>query len=499
MMQSIPAAREPQRLLVRSARPRRLGSLFIPLRRNYLLVMPMMLFSAAILCWATGTDFSMIASALVLAGVSLYLMYDLLGRRAPLRVSTVLAITLGLAYGLGTVNTWFTLPRGDLTLGDFLHEDTADLAHGMASILTSIALLIGIGELLETPIFGEDFELKFNNRSVVFLTFGALVLASSFARGSTGFMGAAVQEGSELGRLGYLASLSEWLSGSLLALSICVTLNIKSRFLRIYTRVLSILLFIMVFPLGRRVMIFAVVLSLVGLRLGRYKIPYSPFKKIILLGVLAGAVYFASIGFFYLRVAGYGMVKPTIVERLQAATQLFKDKDYADIKGEFSKNVQTRTFVLSFIGELQGYTHGAPAAYGDDIAGQFQLAIPSLLFPQKNTFFTEEDMANQLFGSHYIDEPNSIFSAGSIDFGLWGILLYPLIAVLLIRTFFELLSAALPVFASSFVILSSFSVILEPETAADAYFLVIRNGIIFGSVVWAVMSLPEFRVKNVGL
>lgn len=499
MIQSISLEQDRRRTLVRYAKPRRLGSLFIPLRRSYLLVMPLLLFAPAIFCWATGTDFAMITGALMLTGVSLYLLFDLLGRRAPLRVSIVLAITLGLAYGLGTANTYFTLPRGDVSLGEFLQISPTDLAHAMASTLAAIALLIGVGELLEKPLFGEEFELRFNNRSIVFLTLGTLVLLASFVHGSTGFMGGATGEGVDFGHIGVLASLAQWLSGSLLALSVCVALNVRTRFTRLYARVLIMLLFLMIFPLGRRVMIYAIVLALIGLRLGKYKIPYSPLKKTVLLGLLAMVLYFATIGFFYLRIAGYGLLRPTLLQRVTAAIRLAKETSYADVKKEFAENVQRRTFILGFLGQLEGYTDVMPPAHGEDVVNQFKLALPSILYPSKNVFFTEEGLANELFGSEYLDEANSVLTAGAVDFGVAGILIYPLLFVLILRLFFEFLAGALPVFASCFVILASFSVILEPENVVTAYFVVIRDGILFGSVVWFIMSLPEFRIRNVGV
>ncbi len=500
MIQTIPAVAQRPRTLVRYARPRRLGSLFIPLRRSYLFIMPIILFAAAIFCWATGTDFAMITGAVVMAAVSLYLLFDLLGRRAPLRVSTVLAITLGLAYGLGTANTWFTLPRSDVTLGEFLHIDTVDLAHAMASVLTSAALLLALGELFEQPIFGEDFELQFNNRSIVFLTFGTLILGISFAHGSTGFMGgAASQDLSSYGRVGVLASIAAWLSGSLLALAVCVALNVKGRFVRNYARVLTVLNFIMVFPLGRRVLIYAIVLALLGLRLGRYKVPYSPLKKVVLLSILGGVVYMVTIGFFYLRLAGYSMIRPSLVQRVEAAFRLAREKSYSDIKQEFAENVQRRTFILGFLGQLEGYTDTMPAAHGTDLVSQFKLALPSVLYPSKDLFFSEENLANEIFGSNYIDEANSILTTGAVDFGLWGVLIYPLLAVLMIRVLFEFVGEAMPLFASCFVILASFSTLLEPELMVSSYFLIIRNSLFFGSVVWFIISLPEFRVRNVGL
>ena len=487
------------RVLLRSPKSRRLGSLFIPLRRTYLFVLPTILFAGALFCWALGSDLSVITGAVLLSGVTAYILFDLLGRRAPLRVSTVLAGTLGIAYGIGTANTWFTLPRGKEDLGDFFHINTVTLAHAIGCIQVAVALLLLLGELMETPIFGEDFELRFNNRSITFLTFGTIVLMASFAHGSTGFMGAAAGEGSDIGHLGYLASLSEWLTGSLFAMSFCVSLNVKSTFSRNYARILTVVLALMLFPLGRRSMLFSVVLALMALRLGRYRIPFSPFKKIVLLSLLGSIIYVASIGFYYLRVAGYGLVKPTLVQRVQAAIAFAKVKSFSEVKQLMSENVQTRTFVLGFLAQLEGYTEIMPGAHGEDIAKQFQLAIPSLLYSGKDLFFQEEHLANELFGSTYTDEANTILTTGAVDFGIWGMLLYPLLIAAMLRLFIEFVSESLPVFVSCFIILASFSTVLEPELAAVAYFLILRNGIMFGSIVWFLMSLPEFRIKNVGL
>ncbi len=482
--------------LVRLARPRRFGSLFLPLRRAYLLVMPSMLVLCALFCWATGTDLSLVTGAVVLAGVTTYLLFDLLGRRQPLRVSTVFAITFGLAYGLGTVNTWFTLPRGDEFLAEFLQLNTPQVSYAMASILVAEALLLSLGELYERPLFGEEFELRFNNRAVVFLTLGTLALAGGYASGIRGFMGSS---GDINGHVGVIASLSEWIAGPLLALAVCMALNVPQRFTRNYARILSVLIFAMIFPLGRRVMIFSIVLAILGLRLGRYKIPFSPLKKAVLLGLLASVLYFTTIGFFYLRIAGYRLVAPTLTQRISAGIELAKEKSYADVQKEFSENVQKRTFVLGFLSQLEDYAGTMETAHGQDFVKQFQLALPSLLYTEKDVFFTEEGLANQIFGARYTDEANSIFSAGAVDFGLPGVFLYPLLMVAFIRVILEVVAEAMPVFASCFIVLASFATILEPENTLTAYFVVIRNGIFFGSVVWFIMSLPEFRVKNVGL
>lgn len=496
MIETLTLVQDQGRLLVRSSRPRRLGSLFLPKRRGYVLVLPSILFAAALLCWAIPSDAAMMTSACVVGAVSVYLMFDLLGRRKPLRISTVLAMTLGLGYGIGTVNTWYTLPRGSESLGEFLHISTVELAYGIASIAVSLALLLCLGELFETPLFGEDFELTFNNRAVFFLSLATATIAGSFLHGNVGFQGA-TGEGDLSGHIGYIASLIEWLNGSTLALAVCVALNVRGRFLRLYGRALAVLLFLLLLPLGRREMIYGVVLALLGLRLGRYKIPFSPVKKAVLLCLLAGLVYIASIAFFYMRVAGYALINPTLGQRIGAAVKLYEEQGVGQIKQQFSENVERRTFILGFLAELEGYTSIMPGGHGRDLLAQIELAIPSVLYPQKDIFFSEERLADELFGANYIDESNSVLTAGATDFGVWGVFIYPLLIVFVLRVFLELVAESIPVFVTCFVVLACCATVLQPETAVTSYIIIFRNTLVFGSIAWFIVSFPEFRLRQV--
>lgn len=499
-MQTLAMTADRPRFLVWGARRRRLGSLTVPIRRGYVFTMPSILLGGAVFGWALGNDFAMLVDAILLAAVSAYLFFDLLGRRGPLRVTHLLAATLGLAYGLGTANTWFTLPRGDETLGVFLGLSPADLSHAMATVLASIAILLVYGEMFEVPVFGEEFHLNFNNRSLTFLTIGTLVVIASFASGSTGFMGgASTDSGANAGHVGVLASLTEWLSTPLLALAACLALNGTSRFGRNYARILTVVLFILTFPLGRRVLFYAIVLSIIGLRLGRYKIPFSPLKKAVYLSLIGGLVYAASIGFFYLRIGSSGVIKPSLIQRVEGAIALSHEKSYSEIKEQISANVENRTFILGFLSELEGYTDTMDSAHGRDLLSQLALAVPSVLDPGKDVFFSEEGLANDLFGSNFPDEANSVFTAGAVDFGVWGMLFYPLFFAVVMRFFMELVAETLPVFVSCFIVLATFTSLLEPEIAVTSYAIMIRDGLSFGLGVWFIHSLPEFRFRNVGL
>ncbi len=494
MMESLTLVRDQGRLLLQDARRRRLGSLFVPIRRSYLLVMPAILLAAGILGFAARSNFTMVFDAFVVSAVSIYLTYDLLGNAAPLRVSTVLSLTLGLGYGVGTLNTWYTLPRSGKTLGEFLNINTPDLAEAMACILIAIALMLIGGEALEKPIFGEEFRVNFGDRAIGIVTLGALFRMLTLATGSA--IGFTSQANIQQGHVGAVATISGDVEAPLLALAFCMAINARSRFKKWYLYVLTSGLFLFDFPNGRRAMIYSAILIIIAARLGRFRVSISPFKKIAAVAVIGGMLYFFTLAFYYFRVASYTLNQPTLSQRIDAVVTLVDNKQNSDVDQQFSTNVERRTFILGFLGELVGYTNSMPGGHGEDLVGQFKFALPSVLYPGKDVSFTEEGLADDLFGAHYGDQANSIFTAGVIDFGVLGLVLYPLLVVLIFRIFLEFTSEIMPAFPACFMVLLLLGTLLEPETTVTSYFISMREGILLGSGVWALSVLPRIQITS---
>lgn len=486
-----------ERLLFRSPEVRRLGSLFQPLRRSYLLFLPSFLIFCAVLTWLVVSDFTLLLISVAMTLVAAYVMFDILARRAPLRISHLLAMTLGLGYGLGTANTWLTLPRSGEALASFMGLDPGDVNIVMAAMAVSLALMLCLGEAMERPVFGEDFRLRFNNRSVMVLTLCTTLLIAAFAKGSVGFMGASVDAtGAAAGKVSILGALAVWLAGPLLAMSVCICLNSKQRWMRLYCTALTIVIVILIVPLGRRTLIYSVVLAFIGLRLGEYKVPWSPLKKVVSLGLLAIVVYFATIAFFYLRLAGYQSQTKGLGQRVAAAWEYYQTTDYSEVKNQFSQNVQKRTFIVGFLAKLRTDVGTMSTAHGQDFLSQAAVTVPSALNSNKNSFFNEEGLANELFGEHFTDEANSVLTAGMIDFGMLGLILYPLLFAFIFRKFTELMSKTFPNFVACFIALAVISSLLEPETTITGYFTGMRDSILFGLMIWFFVSLPEFRWKR---
>jgi hypothetical protein len=475
--------------------PRRLGSIFPRPRNLYMLYLPLMMLTVGLSCWLLEDDTMLIVGAMVLAGVSLYLFYDLTVRRATLRFTTVLVTTLGLGYGLGTANTWFTLPRSGQGLGVFLHKDPAQLTHTMGSILFSLSIVLSIGEMFEKPIFGEEFELQFPPQTAVFISVGCIVLVVAYATGALNFMGATIGEG---GSLGIFPAFAAWLIGTLFAITLVAALNAKTKGLKRYLSILTVGQFLLEIPIGRRSLIYTIVLAILALRLGRFRFNWSWPKRILVGTLLAGLLYVASVGFFYMRLAGFasGKTHLGIIERVTLAITYFESKDYSEVQKSFSQNVQVRTFILGFLSELEGYSTHFTLGYGRDLEGQFLEAVPSVLYPSKDRYFGEEGLANELFGTVYGDEGNSILTGGVIDFGLAGMVAYPLLIAFMLRAFVEFAGQTMPTFVATFMIFSAFAGLLHPEIGVTEYFIVIRNGLLFSTFVWFFIALPAFRLRK---
>ncbi len=134
-------------------------------------------------------------------------------------------------------------------------------------------------------------------------------------------------------------------------------------------------------------------------------------------------------------------------------------------------NVQKRTFVLGFFADvLEGSSRHTPAL-GQDLAGYTSDAIPRLLNPDKDLSFGEEGLADGLFGLTYTDAANSIITNGAVDFGLLGVIAYPLLIVVLIRVSIEVFARFLPALPLSIIVLGTIFTLLQTESGTSAYFL----------------------------
>jgi hypothetical protein len=476
-------------------RARPLGSRFGGQSLTYLFAMPLMLVLAGLVTWAVPSNDTFILGAALGGVAGLYILADVVFRGAPLRLSLLLAMALLIAYNLGTLNSFLTLPRGGLTLAEYFARDPASLARASGASMGAAALLLALGQLYERPVFGEEFRINFDGRSVVLICLSTVLVVGAYLTGQIGYMGVQVDEG---GRISPLTALIMWWFAPAFAYSVCATLNTVGS-TRLLVGACSLIQLLALIPVGRRNFAYAVLLAMMATRLGKFRSQLSLPKK-LLAGVLGVAlIVTASVGFLYLRVASWshkGFVP--ISTRIRMAMDLAHSRSPAEILQLMQANSATRTFYIGYFSDLLEASQRSTPMLGADLAYNLQMLVPSAISANKFgiSMYGEEQMADMKWGFSYTDEANSLLTAGAADFSIIGVLLYPLVAVWLLRTMLEWMQFVMPTYGATIIALAFVYQMLLTEQLPLGYLIQIRNSLIFMGLLYVISVMPKFRWRG---
>ncbi len=476
---------------------RLLGEDFAHPRAAYLTHIPAILVLTGLVTWLASDEIAMVLAAAVGGLVACFLLWDWLFREGPTRFSTILAMTLLLGYGLGAVNTWLTVPRGDLPLPAFLGLDEGVLARGMAAVLLTAAVLCFLGELYERPLFGREFRIPLDQRTYALIYAGTLAIIAGFFTNSLGYGGGTTVYGEQQG---IASALLSWIFSPLTALTAAVFLGSRRGVSKLLIGICTLILCVLLMTVGRRVIVYTAMEILFALRLTGYRLKGTIFRKILLVAALGVFVAVGVTVLMLLRLAATEStagINTPLAQRIQIAITWVEDGTAISRANEANQsNVQKRTFVLGFFSDvLEGSSQNAPAL-GRDFIGLASFAIPRVFNPDKNLTFGEENLVDEIFGLTYHDAANSILTNGATDFGLFGAILYPLFIVWLMRLSVELPARFLPPLPVSIIALGAVFMLLQTETTITAYFVTIRNEILFSIILLVFSRLPSIRLRS---
>ncbi|MBT9330416.1 hypothetical protein [Paracidobacterium acidisoli] len=495
-MSSMQIARPAYSMEARLQPPRALGEVFPPRRQRYILHLPLCLFLAAILSWIMPVEPMMVFACVVGSAISIYIAADWLLRRGPLRLSMAYTLALLFGYCLGTMNTWLTVPRGSFTLAELYNRDPAVLSRGVSSVLLAAGILLAVGELYEHPVFGEDFRITIDGEVYCFILVATMLIFAGFLtkRLTIGGISASVS-----GRVSPISELLLWLFFPLVAFAVSAFLATPRGLKKIVLGAISILLLLLLTTQTRRDQIYTGFLIVFAVRLSGYRVRGSLLKKTVLLFMLMFIVVMGTLSFELLRsIGGYGLVQEaSIGERLSEAGKMIEEGTALSTALDMTRrNVTKRTFVLTFYADLlEASTHNTPA-HGADLISQFEEALPHALFPEK-TFLVEELLANQQFGMNNNDQPNSLITAGALDFGLLGAVFYPLLLIYLLRRFVEIAGRFIPNrLAVLFIALNALFLSLQTEDGPLSLVIMMRDSIILTVVLILFSSLFASRFRS---
>jgi hypothetical protein len=475
---------------------RLLGEDYAAPRPVYFTHIPAILMLTGLGAWIASNELAMVLAATVASLVAGYLLWDWLVREGPTRFSTIYAMTILLGYGLGALNTWFTLPRGGLSLSAFMGADEGVLARGMAAVLLSASFLCFLGELYERPLFGREFRIPLDQRTYTLIYVGTLAIIAGYFAHALDFGGGT----SSGGQQSVASALLGWVFAPLVALTAGVFLATPKGLPKLFTGICTLVLCALVMTVGRRVVIYTAMEILFALRLTGYRLKGTAFKKILLFAGVAGFVVVGVTVVMLLKLAAnqsrLGMSTP-LIQRVQIALSWVEDGTALTRATEANRtNARTRTFVLGFLADIvEGSSRSTPAL-GRDFMWQTYLALPRVVATEKDSGIGEEALVDEIFGLTYRDAANSILTNGATDFGLLGVIVYPLFFVWLLRFSIDVLSRFLPPSAASLIALGAIFEFLQTEAVTTGYIVTLRDEILFTIILMIFFRLPIIRLRN---
>jgi hypothetical protein len=151
--------------------------------------------------------------------------------------------------------------------------------------------------------------------------------------------------------------------------------------------------------------------------------------------------------------------------------------------------------VLAFLAYILDASSRMTPALGRDAMSMIEQSIPSVIYPDKDLFFSEEGLVDQQFGFGYGDQANSILTAGATDFGFLGMIVYPILIVVVIRFVYEFLARRLGMVPLLFVALALIFRMMQTEITFTGYVASLRDTILFGVLISVIMGMPQVRLR----
>lgn len=467
-----------------------------PPRQLYFAFIPAILALTGIVSWTMGDETGMVLSMIVATAVSLFSLWDWIINHSPTRLSTVLGMMLLFGYGAGALNTWITLPRGGLSLATAMGSNEGVLTRGLAAVLMSSACLYFFGEIFERPLFGRDFRFRIDDRTRILTYVGALAILIGYATHQLGIGGAA-GGGGHVSVPGVFLS---WLYPPLTSIAVVGFLTAERTIDRVLGGLAALVLLLVFSVMGRRITIYTSLEVLLVMGLAGFRWREKIVRNMLVIVALAAVAVGASLTFMLLRIAGSTVTRgeATVGRKFEIAGKLVQRKGTGAFKqaGEATQtNFQSRTFVLSFLATiLDASSHQTPAL-GQDAVALTELAIPSVLDPYKNTDFSEEGLVNYQFQLAFPDQPNSILTAGATDFGLLGMILYPLFLVLALKVILAIAARWLKPVSLMFVTLYFIYLMMQTEITLTGYMEALRDTLLFGTLLAMFFALPSVKLR----
>ncbi len=365
----------------------------------------------------------------VLAFIRCILLHD------DVSASLVMASTLGLGYGIGTLNSLLNGYADYMSLLQLTYATAAQITESIALILLLYALLYFIHKTVpvrQLPHPGED---RPEDAIVVMLAAAAFacVVVVFVAIGKIGMqLDVSAEEGSST-----ISASSAIVISALAPMSATAVFFAMKRagLVRLMLLGSALTMLLVQATQGRRVFMYSAICCLIAYAHATRSRSLLTWRHAVLVVVLAMSALTASKVFYSMRQATSEMGKnkniPALLER---GIKDLLNRERSDFDEKFKENQDTRTFIIGYLAEINEAVKTHPTQEGAVFVLGVVSAIPTAIWPGKWAIMavgSEEALAHPALGLPIWDASNTILTAGLSDFGVWGFFAYAILVALM--------------------------------------------------------------------
>lgn len=373
-------------------------------------------------------------------------------------------------------------------------------SEGIVLLLVACALLLLVGSTFErSKLSGVGGALKKPHRLIIYSA--VVSIGFLYATGQLSLNGIAQQEG---GQISPIASLALSLCAPTAGWAAYNFFEAEDRGVKVAMLGASLILLLYLIPVGRRPVFFGVITIGFGSFMSRKNaLRYISFpKKAVAVVATVALIYVSSFFFFAMRIAGYQLTneEDTLYRHMEDAYELVVNRTER-IEDNFRLNIRRRSsVVIGYLSKICRRSSGENMALGKVAEYALVMATPSVILqsPKKDLLgYGEEDYAVRLFGMRAHDRSNSVITAGVVDFGLIGGVVYAFALLFIYILFWRIMQNLSSSEIKLFMLFSIVNTFLQVEANIYSYFVHLRNLLLIVGIFILFVRLYYFLAEPV--
>lgn len=453
----------------------------------------MVMYSGLMLLAGGGSAVVFFFSSVILSMVAIYNVYKYIKNPAEISLFDFFATSLLLAYALSSLTTQVKIySLTSLDVARYFSLNQSSLSVALASVAFASAILFFLGQLFPAKI---QLPVLNKNQIQESLLMIAVVAGSAIyciATGLMQFQGVLFTDDSNQS-ISPFATMVYFsiVPAGILAIFLASGNYEMSRLNRWLFYSLAITLWLITFTQARRMLVYMVFLYLVFYAFdisGR-----SFWRKKVLFSLAVIPVAYLGVKLFYaFRIATWeltpGANDPS--QLFKIGLDIFSNPAKYDFDYLLAENSLERPFVLKYLSQIIEKINFDNWFSGEAVYATLLNTIPSAFIGVKHILI-DEDLIHPKIGLPVNDEANTILTAGIVDFGWLGLLLFPVFVLIFLKCLLFIVKKAKIEWLTYFTLFGVLTVLLNIENSMAQYWSLARSTLIFLIIVLGIKYLAN--------